>query len=156
MLPAGVPRRRSRMPQPDVEVTLRRKALGEQNPKPVSLPLFLNSKTRRQGAFHVFVDAADRQAEIEGVLHAGLERRFVPDIGQIGRRVSGGGRSAREFAYQKIVGREIEGRRVRGLQIAVDRMIRADAVAVAVHALVYLVCRLLLEKKKNAINYLTG
>src|SRR5260221_11850984 len=140
VLPARIARGRSCMRPTNTDVILRREVLGEGKPQAVSLPFVLELQIGRQVAFHVFVDSADRQAEIKRILHTGLERRFVRDVGQIGRRVSvAGSRHARKFRGDKIEGGEIEERRVHGLQGAVYRVIGADAVAVAVHPVVYFI-----------------
>ena len=90
----------------------------------------------RQAALQVLVDSADGEPEGKLILNPGLERRLVGNIVQIGRRVAIVRRDAGKFAHQEIVGRKIQQRGVGALQIAVNGIVRADAVAVAIHPLV--------------------
>src|SRR5712672_1229117 len=74
VLPARIARSRFRMRPTYADVILRREVLGKRKPQAVSLSFVLKLQIGRQVAFHVFVDTADRQAEIKRILHTGLER----------------------------------------------------------------------------------
>src|SRR6266851_536198 len=74
VLPARIARGRSRMRPTNADVILRREVLGKRKPQAVSLSFVLKLQIGRQVAFQVFVDTADRQAEIKRILHTGLER----------------------------------------------------------------------------------
>ena len=147
--PARIARRRAGMRPTDgdpVRTAVQNPVEGQ--PVAGALALVLKLHDLRHVAMHFLPEVGDRQAEVEAILSADLHRPFIGHIVRraVWRASSTAAAPGNSAAKARKSAQSRSGRRasaaVHGARSSVDRAVRADAVAAAVHLRVKLIgCR---------------